>query len=60
MHILEMVLLAFVKANELKVIRKADGIWLSNGDGFPLNLQTGEIERMDCDAKGILKQNGWM
>ena len=60
MHILEMVLLAFVKANELKVIRTPYGVWLSNGDGFPLNLDTGEIERMDCDAIGPLRHNGWM
>lgn len=60
MHILEMVLIAFAKAKELKVVRTRDGIWLSNGDGYPLNLQSGQIERMEADLAGPLKPNGWM
>ena len=47
MHILELVLIAFVKADTLKVVRSGSNVWLSNGDGFPLNLLTGEIERVD-------------
>ncbi len=47
MHLLDMVLLAFAKAETLKVVRSDAGIWLSNGDGFPLNLLTGYIERAD-------------
>jgi len=46
MHILEMVLLAFVNAKTLKVVRRGEIVWLSSGDGFPLNLLTGEIERV--------------
>ena len=60
MHILELVLLAFVKAKDLKVVRTDAGIWLSNGDGFPLNLETGEIERVESDADRPLRPNGWM
>jgi hypothetical protein len=59
MRILDMVLLAFVKAKTLKVIRNEDGVYLSNGDGFPLNLLTGRIERMDTDAVPRLER-GWL
>ena len=60
MHILEMVLIAFAKAEKLKIVRDKSGVWLSNGDGFPLNLQTGQIERVERDACPPLKPNGWM
>lgn len=52
MRMLDMVLLAFAHAEELKVVRTPAGIWLSNGDGYPLNLLTGQIERVPSDAKG--------
>lgn len=52
MHMLAMVLVAFVHAKELRVVRNAAGIFLSNGDGYPLNLLTGHIVRMDCDKRG--------
>ncbi len=48
---LDMILIAFVQAKELKVVRNESGVWLSNGDGFPLNLITGEIERVKNDAR---------
>ncbi len=60
MHILEMVLAAFAKAQTLKIVRSESGMWLSNGDGFPLNLLTGQIERVEHDATPPLKPNGWM
>jgi hypothetical protein len=60
MHILEMVLTAFAKAQTLKVIRNESGVWLSNGDGFPLNLSTGQIERIERDADPPLRPNGWL
>ncbi|HLI97829.1 MAG TPA: hypothetical protein VKT72_17300 [Candidatus Baltobacteraceae bacterium] len=46
MHILDLVLIAFVEAKTLKVVRRGPQVWLSNGDGFPLNLVTGQIERI--------------
>jgi hypothetical protein len=46
MHILDLVLIAFVQAKTLKVVRRGEQVWLSNGDGFPLNLITGQIERV--------------
>jgi len=49
MHLFEMVLVAFVESKTLKVVRDGDHVWLSNGDGFPLNLVTGQIERVDGD-----------
>ncbi len=49
MRILDMVLLAFVQAKTLKIVRNETGVWLSNGDGFPLNLITGQIERLRRD-----------
>ena len=60
MRIMDMVLLAFVKAKLLKVVRDESGIWLSNGDGFPLNLQTGRIERIQTDALPSIFERGWM
>ncbi len=54
MHILDLVLIAFVEAKTLKVVRRGEAVWLSNGDGFPLNLSTGQIERVPepADAAG--------
>lgn len=49
MHLFEMVLVAFVESKTLKVVRDGTHVWLSNGDGFPLNLATGQIERVDSD-----------
>lgn len=49
MHLFEMVLVAFVDSKILRVVRDETHIWLSNGDGFPLNLLTGQIERVDKD-----------
>lgn len=60
MRILEMVLLAFVKAKTLKVVRNDSGVWLSNGDGYPLNLETGRIERIQTDALPAMFERGWM
>lgn len=51
MRMLDMVLLAFAHAEELKVVRTKAGVWLSNGDGYPLNLLTGQIERVKSDAR---------
>lgn len=51
MRMLDMVLLAFAHAEELKVVRTEAGVWLSNGDGYPLNLLTGQIERVKSDAR---------
>ena len=51
MHIYEMVLISFVKAKTLKVIRIGSMVWLSCGDGFPLNLITGQIDRPDFERK---------
>ena len=45
MHLLEMAFVAFMKAKTLKIVREGSQVWLSNDDGFPLNLKTGEIER---------------
>jgi|GEM_PF-2835963 len=59
MRILDMVLLAFVKAKTLKILRNEHGVYLSNGDGFPLNLETGRIERLDSDAIPRFER-GWM
>jgi hypothetical protein len=59
MRILDMVLLAFVKAKTLKVIRNEDAVYLSNGDGFPLNLLSGRIERVETDVLPRLER-GWM
>lgn len=51
MRMLDLVLVAFAQADELKVVRTRTGVWLSNGDGYPLNLRTGRIERVPSDAK---------
>jgi hypothetical protein len=59
MRILDMVLLAFVKAKTLKVVRNESGVFLSNGDGFPLNLETGRIERIEADVQPRLER-GWL
>lgn len=60
MRILDMVLLAFAKAETLRVVRNESGVWLSNSDGFPLNLETGEIARVEEDRNPLVRPNGWM
>jgi hypothetical protein len=55
-----MVLLAFAKAETLRVVRNESGVWLSNSDGFPLNLETGEIARVEEDRNPLVRPNGWM
>lgn len=49
MNVFETVLIAFAMAKTLKVVRDQSGVWLSNSDGFPLNLLTGQIERVPND-----------
>jgi hypothetical protein len=51
MHMLAMVLVAFVEAQELRIVRNGNGVFLSNGDGYPLDLITGQIVRMPSDKR---------
>ncbi len=51
MHMLAMVLIAFIEAKELRIVRNEKGVFLSNGDGFPLDLETGQIVRMKSDKR---------
>jgi hypothetical protein len=58
MNVFETVLIAFATAKTLKVVRKGSSVWLSNCDGFPLNLLTGQLERIESDLDPDLYEGG--